>query len=364
MAVDRHKKIELYIFVLEYDKTNSVLSNVPKVCDFLFGLSGSLRVEATKVKFPKDAPPEYVVHEYGGGSIRKRLIAIFRLIAIVSRIPKTKIRDVAVFHYMNHKSVIWPGVLFRFLGCYQVLWYAHASKPLSLRVSAKIVDHIFTSARSAFPLRSNKVTEIGQLVKTSDFQFSTTSESEKIKGLVSVGRIASSKNLAKAIRLVSLFPDHLNSLTLIGPISEAEYLEELKSLARIYNVDIFLTGEVPNENLSQVLSMYSFYFNGTDEAVDKAVIEAALVGCIVLSENVNTLRLTGMDAFWENSDVQPQHDVFNQMRILGLLSDSELSNLRIKISNSTKERNSLETNLLLIYNHIREGRFSKQKQSS
>ena len=360
MSVDRRQKFKLYIFVLEYDTSNSVLSNVPKVCDFLFSLSGSVRVEATKVQFPKDVAPKYVVHEYGGGSTLKRLIAIFRLMAIVFRIPQSEIRDVGVFHYMNHKSVIWPGILFRIRGCYQVLWYAHASKPLSLRMSAKIVDHIFTSARSAFPLRSNKVTEIGQLVKSSDFPFEKKNESERIRGLVSVGRIASSKNLVKAIQLVSKFPEYLSSLTLIGPISETGYLEELKSVARIHNVNIFFAGEVPNENLSQVLSRYSFYFNGTVEAVDKAVIEAALVGCIVLSENVNTLKLTGMGAYWENSNVLAQYDVFDQIRILGLLSESDLNELRMKISNSARERNSLESNLLLIYDEIHKGSIAKQ----
>lgn len=361
MSINKDKPLELYIFVLEYGKANSVLSNVPKVCDFLFSVCGNLRVVATKVKSPNCEFSDYSVYEYGGGSTLKRLIAIFRLFVMVCCIPRAKLKNLGIFYYMNHKSAVWPGILFRLLGCYQVLWYAHSSKTLTLRISARVVDRIFTSARTAFPLKSDKVIEIGQLVKTSDFPLALINESERVRGVVSVGRIARTKNLTKAIHLVSKFPEHLHSLTLIGPITDLQYFEELKALARSYNVKINFVGEIANEDLGNVLAKYSFYFNGTVDAVDKAVIEAAMVGCLILSENVNTLRLTGMESYWALPDAKPQSDVFDQMRILGMLNESNRSNLRARISNFSREKNSLETNLLLIYNDIEKGRITKNR---
>lgn len=346
------KTEEIIIFVLEYDDTNSVMSNVPKVCDYFFGLNKNLRVEATRVRQLSLQPHEYVIHEYGGGSFKKRVIAIYRLLQLIYRIPRERFKNIGIFHYMNHKTAIWPGILFRILGSYQVLWYAHASKPLSLRVSSRIVNQIFTSARSAFPLNSNKVLEIGQLVKVSDFPFAQMKDFQRVKGLVSVGRIAESKNLTQAIKLVAAFPKELECLTLVGPIVDTDYLEYLKTLAHRFSVKIDFVGEIPNHKLAPFLSNFGFYFNGTVGAVDKAAIEAALIGCIVLSSNENVLRLTGLDSFWEESDLKSGINIFDQLTFLMSLSDREREELRKRISKSTRERNDLEKNLGLIYANI------------
>ena len=87
-------------------------------------------------------------------------------------------------------------------------------------------------------------------------------------------------------------------------------------------------------------------------AVDKAAIEAALIGCIVLSSNENVLRLTGLDSFWEESDLKSGINIFDQLTFLMSLSDREREELRKRISKSTRERNDLEKNLGLIYANI------------
>jgi hypothetical protein len=66
-------------------------------------------------------------------------------------------------------------------------------------------------------------------------------------------------------------------------------------------------------------------------AVDKAVIEAAAAGCIVLSLNKNVLNLTGMDRIYQKLDMPVPNDLYTQFDVFEKLSDSQRFEIQLDI---------------------------------
>lgn len=224
--------------------------------------------------------------ELGGGNLVQRCRAILRLTKFLVRNSFSK-RDFIVFHYMNHKTAVYPGAILRLMGIRQVLWYAHASSTLVLKFSEIFVDRIVTSRRSAFPLKSKKVSEIGQALTVAIPVETVPTWDNRENKVVSLGRLVPVKFLEECLEALYYNAELRLNLTNIGPQPDLTYKEKLESFMVNGTRVFFAESEVPQREAVEAVSNFKFYFSGTREAIDKAAIEAASVGCMILTTNSN-----------------------------------------------------------------------------
>jgi len=91
----------------------------------------------------------------------------------------------------THAAMIAP--LLSLLQTTHILWYAHKTRSVPLRVCSIFCDLILTSTRNSCPINSSKVKEIGQSIDPE--QFSPRPVIEKIERAIHVGRLDKSKRI-------------------------------------------------------------------------------------------------------------------------------------------------------------------------
>lgn len=232
--------------------------------------------------------------ELGGGTLFRRIRGLWRSIKCALYII-TRNDQIRIFYHMNHLNAIIPGVLFRCFGIRQVLWYAHKKKSVSLWIASKVVSCIVTSATTAFPIKSNKIYEIGQPTTLEFTEKDLTKIRNRLDAVVTVGRVAKAKNLEEFIEQSSYSAKIIpRDFFIIGPITEPKYKNHLRDLAEIKKINLVFIGEVARNSVLEKMSHFKFYFCGTEQAVDKAVMEAGYMGCIILTSNKNVQKMVGL----------------------------------------------------------------------
>jgi glycosyltransferase involved in cell wall biosynthesis len=297
-----------------------------------------------------DLPNNVKVFELGGGSLKNKFKWVARNFYAIYMLTKIK-KPRFIFHHMSHYSVIFPGIFFRLMGVKQGLWYAHAHKSVSLILAAKIANNLFTSAPGAFPLESKKITYLGQGVKTNLFQNAfEISKGINRSGIVSVGRISPAKNLE--VLLNSLPTGFATKIQFLGGIENSNYYSKLVALAKERRLSLSFNHAKNYDEIPAYLVGWKYYFCGTNVAVDKAVIEAAAAGCIVLSLNKNVLNLTGMDRIYQKLDMPVPNDLYTQFDVFEKLSDSQRFEIQLDISNDAGKLNNVDLTANKIFNEL------------
>ena len=338
MGIVNKSKPNLILFNLETSSESKVLAAGIEWIKSLSLLSQNVYVFSTHIGV-FTLPNNVKVFELGGGNFKNRFKWFMNNIYAIYIVFKMK-KSAVIFHHMSHYSVIFPGIIFRLIGVKQGLWYAHAHKSFSLSLASRIADNLFTSAPGAFPIKSKKISYLGQGVKIDDFQnaFKVNKNSHR-SGIVSVGRISSAKNLETLLNsLPSNFPTKIEFL---GGIEDSNYHESLVVLARKKDLLLTFNHAKTYSEIPDYLVSWRYYFCGTNVAVDKAVIEAAAAGCIVLSLNKNVLALTGMNRVYQKLRVPVPSDLLTQFHTFEKLNDLERSDIQIDISNATGEANNV-----------------------
>jgi len=83
--------------------------------------------------------------------------------------------------------------------------------------------------------------------------------------------------------------------------------------------------------------------------VDKAVIEAAAAGCIVLSLNKNVLELTGMNKVYQKLKIPIPDELKVQFDTFEKLSESQIHDIQLDISTATGEANNVSNTTRKIF---------------
>lgn len=296
-----------------------------------------------------NAPSNATVIELGGGTAKKRLfglLKLYRSAIFVSNIQGRKI----VFHHMSEKTAFLVGPILRILGIKQGLWYSHNRKSNVLISASKFVNYIFSPTTNSFPIESSKIRPVGHGINMSRFQKIGNSTVNR-KGIVSLGRISKVKNLEVIIDALSQVSAPRPSLTLIGPIMEEhKYVEALIKRAEDSGVELILEDSIAYSQVPKIISQYSMAFSGSPNTVDKSVLEAAAVGCFVLSENEFVLELSGMESVWSSIGVKAPLEITSQIE---LLKPHELdANLRELIAASSIERNNVKKTAIKILSFL------------
>jgi len=350
LKVDRNI---LFIFNLETDLESPVLAMGHSwINSFASNNFRKVYVYSTHVGL-HDLPKNVKVIETGGGNFLKRVRAIYRLsLAAVLILQKT--RSALVFHHMSVRTTLFPGILIRILRIPQGLWYSHSATPASLKLSLRVVDLVFTSTEGSTSILSNKLRYTGHGIDYD--KFPTVEEVLKIQksGIVSLGRLARVKNLDKIIsagKQKSNFPE----ITFIGPeADENVFASELRNLANKEDVELRILPTIPHGEVPEALSKYSFYYSGTPRSVDKATLEAASVGCIIITEERPACELTGMNLEWKKIGHEGHIDLADQIALIQSLTDVEIKNVRKEIIEFTRTKNNVINTTRIIIEQLRE----------
>lgn len=286
-----------------------------------------------------NAPGNVTVIELGGGTAKKRLFGLLKLYRSAIYVSNIRGRKI-VFHHMSEKTAFLVGPILRILGIKQGLWYSHNRKSNVLILASKFVNYIFSPTTNSFPIKSSKIRPVGHGINMSRFQKIGNSTVNR-KGIVSLGRISKVKNLEVIIDSLSRVSLPRPSLTLIGPVMEEDkYVEALIKRAKDSDVQLTLEDGISYSQVPKVISQYSMAFSGSPNTVDKSVLEAAAVGCFVLSVNEFVLELSGMGSVWSSIGVKAPLEITSQIE---LLKHHELdTSLREIIAASSIEKNDVK----------------------
>ena len=202
----------------------------------------------------------------------------------------------AVFFHQIPEFVIATAPFLLSLKKRSVLWYAHKSVTLRLKIAEKLVDFIATSSPEGFRLPSKKVIYTGQAINTDLFvprQPSPAHAEEKLK-LITVGRISPIKNYEQIINAcaagVHIWPDGWSLSIVGGPIlpRDYSYLESIKHFIAEKNLSshINFLGSAGYSRIQELMQEHDIFINvsGTG-SLDKAVFEAMACGLSVLTAN-------------------------------------------------------------------------------
>lgn len=349
----REKRNVLFIFNLETNLESSVLA-----------LGHSWIENLAKNNFEKifvysthvgrhDLPHNVKVVELGGGNIPRRLIAVLRLIKSTVTISRYSSRAI-VFHHMSVRTALYPGIFIKLLRIPQGIWYSHSSNPISLRLATKIADFVFTSVPGSTSINSNKLRFIGHGIDFTNYPDVDEVLTIQKEGIVSLGRIAPIKNLEKIVQAGENevgFP----GITFIGPNESATTLtKELEILASKNRVSLSFIPAIPHEYVPDYLSKYSIYYSGTPKSVDKSTLEAASVGCLVVTSEVPARELTGMNNVWTNLGHDLEIDLKDQIKVIGSVSAHELLAIRRYVMEFTRAANDVVNTTKKIVEQLRE----------
>lgn len=338
------------IYNLITDENDSVTAFAIDWIKAFAEISNAVVVFSTHVgKF--EVPSNVTVIELGGGSIKKRLSGILKLYRSVIYIWNIRGKKF-VFHHMSEKTAFLVGPILRILGIKQGLWYSHNRKSNILRSAVKFVNYVFSPTTNSFPIKTLKIRPVGHGINMSRFQRENNSVLKRT-GIVSLGRISKVKHLEIIIDALSHVTTPRPALTFIGPnMEDGKYVETLIKQAESSDVQLNLEGNIGYSQVPTVMSQFSMAFSGSPNTVDKSVLEAAAVGCFVLSENEFVLELSGMTSVWNSIGVKAPLEIANQIE---LLRPHELdTKLRELVSASSIEKNDIRNTAIKIMNFMAE----------
>ena len=314
--MNRYSK--LILFNLELNSESTLLgSNTAWVEAFMENFEKVVVISTRVGKIPHSLN-EITVLELGGGTIFKRLRALVKLAMLIPNIYTERKKSV-IFHHMSHYTAIFPGVIVKLFRIRQGMWYSHEKRSFALRLATHIVDIVYSPSRESFPLRTNKLRDVGQAIDVTKFGIVRNLEVYQRTGeIVTIGRISRSKHLDSVYSMISDSPT-CEAIWFVGPIHDEEYRNEIASRCKDFRVEAKFPGPIHPGEVPNLLGEFCYYFSGTTKGVDRALIEAGVSGCLILTTNIGALRLIGMSNFWakelgiEVPNLKLQYHYFNSL---------------------------------------------------
>lgn len=328
---------KLYLFNLATDLDDPLLAFTH---DWIIAASKIVeKIEVISTHVGRYSLPDNVrVRELGGGRSRKRTQAIFKSLCLLSEIYVCR-KEVKIFYHMSNRIASILCIPLKIIGVKQAIWYSHSSYPISLRTAVKFCDLIFSSAPSSLPFSNRKCRYVGHGINFSNFQAINEFQAQPRNRFVSLGRIAPIKNIEAFIDAIAQSLVVEKSLDLIGPSSpNIIYRQQLERYAMTKKVNIRFLGPVKYTEVPSSLKGYSICYTGNPRTTDKAAIEAASMGCFVVTTEVDSQKLTGMHEIWESLNLELPELVSQINKLIPLEANQEL---RQGISVRARSRNSV-----------------------
>jgi glycosyltransferase involved in cell wall biosynthesis len=281
-----------------------------------------------------------------GLSEPRRLIRFYR---IVLRLARNREIDAAFAHMAPLFAVLFAPIAKR-KRIPVLLWYAHRSVPTTLRLAHRLVDECVSPSPESFRIRSSKVRFIGHGVDTRRFTPPASTNYAYELTAVTVGRLTRIKNVHQMLEAVAEVRRRGFDLRLEvtgGPqtANDLSYERELLVLARRLRVADVVTfaGPLPYTQVTDRYRRGGLFLNLCDSALDKAIIEAMLCGCIPLSWNAGFRELAERCSFADLVPApQPEAVADRIVRVIELPASTK-ADLRRRLREVAVDEHSLDS---------------------
>lgn len=165
------------------------------------------------------------------------------------------------------------------------LWYTHYTRPLSLKISDKIVKRMFAATKDCLPQYEGDPRKVvtGHGVDTVFWDVPESPAREPMTHLLAVHRISRSKRMEIALKALALLPPEY-TLTHYGrpldPRQDPAYAEEIRLLAESPALKgrVRFMGSVPMPELRGIYPRFQVLVNMVPDTIDKTVVEAMYCG--------------------------------------------------------------------------------------
>jgi glycosyltransferase involved in cell wall biosynthesis len=346
---------EIILFNIETDLKSQVLgSNIFWIEEFrkYFRIVTVVSTHLGSVQSHKNV--KYI--ETGGGNVKNRINAICRLIGLLFYIFKKR-KCIFIFYHMSTKPLFILGFFVKVFNVRQALWYSHSQADIFLKVTRTLPNYFFSPTLESFPLKNkDRVIRTNHAIPIRNLTESLSIEQNR-NGILSVGRVVRIKNLEKIVSAVGLTNTmQKERIEFIGPLNkDLKYETELKELATNNNVNLNILGPVSYLEILELYKKYDLYYSGTPKSIDKATIEAAINGCLVITECKDAQYLTGMDYVWDQLKLADRNDIVEQLNMLSKLNSSQKKSYRSYISQKAASMNNIESTISNISRVIKNG---------
>jgi glycosyltransferase involved in cell wall biosynthesis len=190
--------------------------------------------------------------------------------------------------YLN---LAWP--IAKPLRVRTILWYAHPSRSVGLRLAERLADTVLTSLPGAYPRGNREVVAIGQAIDVEAFPYAEPRPWDGFVRLLALGRTSPSKGYPVAIRGIARARERDADvrLRIVGPsttAAEKRHRQELLRLIEELGLQKAITLEsgVPWGDTRGLLRSCDALVNTTiPGSGDKVVFEAMATGRPVLVSN-------------------------------------------------------------------------------
>ena len=331
---------KLFLFNIETDINSKYLSSN---CDFVNAISNDfdqVNVYSTHIG-TFSAPNNVSLYELGGGSFFRRVKGAFRCFKILLEIAKNRSDNIVLYHMVTGVPLLISFPLAK-LKIKQGIWYSHSKSSLQLKLILKNIDVVFSPTNTSFPIKTSKLKAIGHGVNNKLFQFNSKSIRS---GVVTVGRVVPIKRIETFLyalyELDEKYRKLFSKLTIIGDIStDPDYVNRIKNLASSFNVELVIIDQISRNKIATYLNGANYYFMGTPNSLDKAALEAAMCGCILLSDNWANYEALGLPDFIKNGT--PTENLKDVLLKIGGLNSSDLHKMQSHVASWNKKNNSIE----------------------
>ena len=179
-----------------------------------------------------------------------------------------------------------------------VMWYAHGSVSMRLRIASFLIDRIVSSSEDGFRLNCKKLTIVGQGIDVNNFQLPTSNFQIKNNGkkiILSAGRISPIKNYEILINVADILVNKGGmkdfKFIIVGglPIpDQRDYLYSLKNMVKALNLEDYFDfiGPVSYRDIHNYYEICDLLINTSNTgSLDKVVLEAMACRKLVLTCN-------------------------------------------------------------------------------
>lgn len=284
----------------------------------------------TMYEGPHDLPSNVTVWSVGREKGISKPLRVIKFYRIMFAIFSQRSIDVAFTHMIHSFAVLfWP--IGKLRGIKNLLWYAHGAVPAGLRFAHAAADRVVSSTPEGFRIPSRKVTYIGQGVEVAAFAQASLSRDDGEFRILSVGRISPVKGLDDLLDALEQLkePDSRRwRLDLVGgPTSplEEDYFARLKRRAEHVrnNGTICFHGRLDPVQIRQCLNGADVFVNlSRTGSLDKAIVEAMMSGCPVLSCNEAFCAIATQEGFAECCVTPASKDIAAKLRWLAALDNA------------------------------------------
>lgn len=237
-------------------------------------------------------PDNVEVHSFGKEQGYGKLRQGLELFTLIWKLVKNSDGVMAHMHPI-YAIMTWPIVkLYRKK---LILWYTHKSVDFKLRLAHALVDVVLTASKESFRLPSNKVKVVGHGIDLDKFK--VKSEKLKVKAkfkIVSIGRISPVKDYETLIRAAEMLRDQgmkdfeVHIYGRVGLPEHQSYLDSLIEFVRNAELENYIKfqGELNYDFVDEAYAEADLFVNlSATGSIDKAVLEAAASGVLVLTSN-------------------------------------------------------------------------------